>query len=91
MTRRTTTGSGWQWLGAGQTLKVWVAFGRPVRREAMATATRQPLKTSRTFIANFRLSVDERIHLQQAVTDRQTTLSDLMRQSLRDAGALPPE
>ena len=57
----------------------------------MATATRQPLKTSRTFIANFRLSVDERIHRQQAVTDRQTTLSDLMRQSLRDAGALPAE
>ena len=64
---------------------------RPVRPEAMATADGQQLKTSRTAVCNFRLSDDERVHLQQAVTDRSTTMSDLVRTALRNEGALPPD
>ncbi len=57
----------------------------------MATADGQQQKTSRTVVCNVRLSVEERVHLQQAVTDRSTTVSDLLRQALRNEGALPAE
>ena len=91
MTRRTTTGSGWQWLGAGQTQKVWVAFVCSVKRRPMAQADRQEKRVIRLEIANTRVTTAERAHLHKVARDRQTTLSGLIRQSLRDAGAMPAE
>ena len=38
-----------------------------------------------------RVTAAERAHLHKVARDRQTTLSGLIRQSLRDAGAMPAE
>jgi len=63
---------------------------QPVKREAMAQADRQQQQTvTRRLLANVRVSVDERAHLQQVASDRSTTVSALIRQALRNEGALP--
>jgi hypothetical protein len=56
----------------------------------MAQADRQQQQAaSRRLLANVRVSIDERAHLQQVALDRSTTVSDLIRQALRREGALP--
>lgn len=55
----------------------------------MAQADRQQRAASRRLLANVRVSIDERAHLQQVALDRSTTVSDLIRQALRREGALP--
>ena len=57
----------------------------------MAQADRQQKTVSRLEIANARVSAAERAHLHKVARDRQTTLSGLMRQALRNEGALPAE
>jgi len=57
----------------------------------MAQADRQQKTVSRLVIANARVSATERAHLHQVARDRSTTLSGLIRQALRDAGAMPPD
>ena len=57
----------------------------------MAQADRQQKTVSRLEIANARVSAAERVHLHKVARDRGTTLSGLIRQSLRKNGALPPE
>jgi len=55
----------------------------------MAKASRQKQKTVREVIANLRVTVTERAHLQEVASARSITVSDLMRQALRRDGALP--
>ena len=43
----------------------------------------------RPVMANLRVTINERAHLQQVALDRSTTVSDLIRQALRREGALP--
>ena len=57
----------------------------------MAQADRQQKTGPRVEIANVRVSATERAHLHRVAFDRQTTLSSLIRQALRDAGAMPPD
>jgi hypothetical protein len=57
----------------------------------MAQADRQQKTGPRLEIANVRVSAAERAHLHQVARDRSTTLSSLIRQALRDAGAMPPD
>ena len=56
----------------------------------MAQADRQEKRILQE-IANMRVTAAERAHLHKVARDRQTTLSGLIRQSLRDAGAMPAE
>ena len=56
----------------------------------MAQADRQE-KRILLEIANMRVTAAERAHLHKVARDRQTTLSGLMRQALRNEGALPAE
>jgi hypothetical protein len=57
----------------------------------MAQADRQQKTGPRLEIANVRVTATERAHLHRVAFDRQTTLSSLIRQALRDAGAMPPD
>jgi len=57
----------------------------------MAKASRQKQKTAREVIANLRVTVTERAHLQEVASARSITVSDLMRQALRRDGALPAQ
>ena len=61
------------------------------KTKAMAQADRQEKTVSRLEIANARVSAAERAHLHAVARDRSTTLSGLIRQALRDAGAMPAE
>ena len=64
---------------------------RICKTRPMAQADRQQKTVSRLVIANARVSAAERAHLHRVAFDRQTTLSGLIRQALRDAGAMPPD
>jgi len=57
----------------------------------MATADRQQQTTGRHLLANVRVSATERAYLQQVASARATTVSDLMRQALRNDGAMPAD
>lgn len=57
----------------------------------MAKASRQQQTTAREVIANLRVTVTERAHLQEVASARSITVSDLMRQALRRDGALPAQ
>ena len=57
----------------------------------MAQADRQQPTTVRVVLANVRLTTTERAHLRRVALDRCVSVSDVMRQALRNEGALPPE
>jgi hypothetical protein len=57
----------------------------------MAQADRQQKTVPRLEIANVRVTATERAHLHQVARDRSTTLSSLIRQALRNDGAMPPD
>ncbi len=61
------------------------------KTKAMAQADRQQKTVSRLEIANVRVSAAERAHLHQVARDRSTTLSSLIRQALRNDGAMPAD
>ena len=58
---------------------------------AMATVKRSQPAESRIVLANVRLTASERAHLRRVALDRCVSMSDVMREALRDNGALPPE
>ena len=57
----------------------------------MALADRPQKTVSRLEIEYARVSAAERVHLHKVARDRQTSLSGLLRQALRNEGALPAE
>lgn len=57
----------------------------------MAQADRQQPTTVRLVLANVRLTTTERAHLRRVALDRCVSVSDVMREALRNEGALPPE
>ena len=57
----------------------------------MAQANRQQPTTVKVVLANVRLTTTERAHLRRVALDRCISMSDVMRQALRNEGALPPE
>ena len=61
------------------------------KTKAMAQADRQQKTGPRLEIANVRVTATERAYLQQVASARATTVSDLMRQALRNDGAMPPD
>lgn len=58
---------------------------------AKASRQQQTTATAREAIANLRVTVTERAHLQEVASARSITVSDLMRQALRRDGALPAQ
>ena len=57
----------------------------------MAQADRQQPTTVKVVLANVRLTTTERAHLRRVALDRCISMSDVMREALRNNGALPPE
>ena len=57
----------------------------------MAQADRQEKRVIRLEIANMRVTTAERDYLRRVAIDRCVSMSDVMRQALRNDGALPPE
>ena len=57
----------------------------------MAQADRQQPTTVKVVLANVRLTTNERAHLRRVALDRCVSMSDVMREALRNDGALPPE
>ena len=57
----------------------------------MAQADRQQPTTVKVVLANVRLTTTERAHLRRVALDRCVSMSDVMREALRNNGALPPE
>ena len=57
----------------------------------MAQANRQQPTTVKVVLANVRLTTTERAHLRRVALDRCVSMSDVMREALRNDGALPPE
>ena len=57
----------------------------------MAQADRQEKRVIRLEIANMRMTTAERDYLRRVAFDRCVSMSDVMRQALRNDGALPPE
>ena len=77
----------WGWLDTKSLGSLWMIC----KTKAMAQADRQPKTVSRLEIANARVSAAERAHLHQVARDRSTTLSGLIRQALRNDGAMPAD